>query len=225
MATKVPHTDFSRSTVRPGTPVMASVPFVLTLACSMASVTPVDAAVEPVDHKKPEAKPRCAVWVQESLRTAEQVPVPARYDRLLDGLSEACGVVPKILREAARPSRAVGQSSHQANEARAVRVARAALTTLPGTCRLEDLSMPASGISSTCPLDRKGLELAPELLAVIRAGDYMILRVLETSLRAAGEYDDGADRLLRTFALSAGVRGERMGAASRRREPSSKTRP
>jgi len=146
---------------------------------------------------------RCQPWIDKTLSQVEKVSMLRRRDLIALALSTSCAAIPSEVRRAAKTTK----TSRAKNTTRPI--GEASRQRLVSACSAVDSAASGFEAATRCPLARPEFGVADQALRDMTGADYLVLNVLLASLVAADEYTANAELLLRNFALSAALNGER----------------
>jgi hypothetical protein len=147
---------------------------------------------------------QCDAWIERTRTRIEAKPVGWWRDMTISAVARGCDDLPASLRSAAAN---YGQA--RSDEARAEALARGAATVLKANCLVNTPTDFADSLVARCPLPiGEERRPSPQALGFMRAGEYLFLNALITSLIAADAYTDTAHRIVLDFVLSSANSGE-----------------
>jgi|GEM_PF-2048216 len=147
---------------------------------------------------------KCDAWIEETRTKVEAKSVGRWRDLTITAVAHACDGVPASLRSAAAQ-----YAKARSDDARAQALAHGAATVLTANCLVNAPNDFADSLVATCPLPiGEERRPSPQALGFMRAGEYLFLNALITSLLAVDAYTDTAHRIVLDFVLSSANSGE-----------------
>jgi hypothetical protein len=167
---------------------------------SLAGLAAMETNTFPGENKDAGAS-RCGRWLERTINVVDSAPMSRQRDILVSATARSCNGVSETLRAAGA---GYAKATSGRRQAQLLVDGAASVLNNRAHCSVVDpLARAGILLVTSCPLPGIGKnDASPDVIALMRAADYIFLNALMTSLTVHGEFNDSAFNYMLRFIVA-----------------------